>query len=329
MPSISANSDVSPLTIAFVLFDRTKLLDVVGPLQVFNDARLPTGDKAYRVILLSHLGGSVVTDTGFELFTDSFESCSDVKIDTLIVSGGDSALEAAHSTQLHAFFEQTKNRCRRLCSVCMGAFILAEGGHLNGRRATTYWENCGELGLRYPEIRVQSDSLFEIDGKIWTSAGVTAGIDMALAMVENDISRAEALRLAQSLVLYVRRTGGQKQFSAMLVRQVQSKGALFDLLIAKILSDLTADLSVTNLALMSNMSERTFARKFTHITKVTPARFIEELRVEAACQLISAENLDLSRVITLCGFASPEHMRRAFQRIKGIAPSEYKARFGR
>lgn len=179
-------------------------------------------------MLVSENGGSVVTDTGVPLATEPFEACHRNLPDTLLVSGGDSALDAANSAKLRSFLDEMAQLCRRIGSICLGAFILAAAGHLNGRRATTHWENCAQFQLRFPQVDVREDSIFEEDGRVWTSAGVTAGIDMALVMVERDLGREEALRLAQSLVLYVRRTGGQRQFSAALTRQVQSRGGEFD-----------------------------------------------------------------------------------------------------
>ena len=329
MPSFSAKHVPSQRHVVFVLFDRTKLIDVTGPLQVFNDARLPSGEKAYRVSLVSEAGGPVVTDTGFALDTQPFETCRPSPPDTMIVSGGDSAILAAQSAALLSFLGEMAGQCRRLGSVCLGAFVLAHGGHLNGRRATTHWENCALLREEFPLIDVRTDSIFEEDTGIWTSAGVTAGIDMALAMIEQDLSRSEALRLAQSLVLYVRRAGGQRQFSAALTRQVQSKSGEFDDLIAQMLAHLSSDLSVPRLAAMARMSERSFARKFAATMGTGPARFVEDLRVEAACEALQRGEAQLAELPFLFGFGNAERMRRAFHRHKGIAPSDYRNRFGK
>lgn len=328
MPTFSAKAKSSPLRIAFVLFDRTKLIDVTGPLQVFSDARQDNGGKAYQVKLVSEPGGAIITDTGVPLDTEPFEVCRVEPPDTLLVSGGQSALEAANSPALQAFVSDMSGRCRRLGSICLGAFILARGGHLNGRRATTHWANCQDFKDQFPNVDLRANSIFEEDGDIWTSAGVTSGIDMALAMVEQDLGRAEAIRLAQSLVLYVRRTGGQKQFSSALTRQVQSKGDAFDGLLTQILSDLSADLSVPRLAALAHMSERNFSRKFTEVMKISPARFVEDLRVDAACEAIQRGEAGLKDLPHLFGFGNAERMRRAFQRKMGIAPSGYQARFG-
>jgi transcriptional regulator GlxA family with amidase domain len=329
MPSFSANLSQLQRHIVFVLFNRTKLIDVTGPLQVFSDARHPTGKKAYRISLVSESGGQVETDTGFTLETQPFEVCRISAPDTVIVSGGDSAIPAARSIGLLSFVEEMAEECRRLGSVCLGAFILAQGGHLNGRRATTHWENCAQLQREFAQIDVHENSIFEEDRGVWTSAGVTAGIDMALAMVEQDLGRPESLRLAQSLVLYARRAGGQRQFSAALTRQMQSKGKEFDDLVARMLADLASDLSVPSLAAMARMSERSFARRFTGTMGMSPARFVEDLRVDAACEALQRGEAQLSELPLLFGFVNAERMRRAFQRKKGIAPSEYQTRFGK
>ncbi len=329
MPSFSARqTHPTKRRVAFVLFERTKLIDVAGPLQVFSDARLPDGGHAYQVTLVSEAGGPIETDTGVVLQTDTFEACRAHAPDTVIVSGGDSAIEAARSARLLSLIDEVAGRCRRLGSVCVGAFILATAGYLNGRRAVTHWEHCAELQRLFPETKVREDSIFEEDGGIWTSAGVTAGIDMALAMVEHDLGRAESMRLAQSFVLYMKRAGGQRQFSSVLATQVRSGSGEFDALLAGIMKDLSSDLSVPRLAAMAHMSERNFSRRFSAAMGCSPARFVDELRVDAACEAIQRGEARLSDLPRLFGFASPERMRRAFQRTKGVAPSDYQARFG-
>ncbi|MEI2296549.1 GlxA family transcriptional regulator [Ensifer sp. MJa1] len=328
MPSFYAKAPKRPRTIAIVLFDRTKLIDVTGPLQVFNDARSLAGSPAYAIALISETGGPVVTDTGVALETLPFSQCMSAPPDTLLVSGGQSALQAATSGALLDFLAGMAGQCRRLGSICLGAFILARGGHLDGRRATTHWEDCAQLRAEFPAIDVREDSIFEEDGGIWTSAGVTAGIDMALAMVEEDLGRDEALRLARSLVLYVKRTGGQRQFSAALDQQIRSRGDRFDALVTAIRSNLAADLSVPRLADMAHMSERNFSRLFTETMGASPAQFIEEMRVDAACDAFQRGDVSVSGAPLLFGFGNPERMRRAFQRRKGISPSDYEARFG-
>lgn len=328
MPSFYAKSDPQPRRIIFVLFDRTKLIDVTGPVQVFNDARLPSGAPAYAISLVSESGGAVMTDAGIALTTLPFDSVIAAPVDTVIVSGGDSALQAARSPAMLAFIAAISGRCRRLCSVCLGAFILAAGGHLDTRRATTHWEGTARLQQEYPAITVEQDAIFVEDRAVWTSAGVTAGIDMALAMVEQDLGRKAALWLAQSLVLYIRRMGGQSQFSAALRRQVSGGNGSFDALLAHMTAMPGADLSVPKLAAMAHMSPRNFSRLFTAQIGVSPGRFVEELRVHLACERLQNGEADLPKLAHSLGFGSAERMRRAFHRIKCVAPSEYRARFG-
>ncbi|MHA7775793.1 GlxA family transcriptional regulator [Roseibium sp. M-1] len=328
MPSFYAKSSQTPIRIAFVLFNRTKLLDVCGPLQVFNDARTTDGAKAYVTDLVSELGGPVVTDTGVSLETVSFIDYAKGPADTLLVSGGDSALEAARSPQMLNFLKENAGKSRRVGSICLGAFILAAGGFLDGRRATTHWEGCRHLARAHPQVDVQENAIYAEDGGIWTSAGVTAGIDMALAMVEEDLGRTEALRIARSLVLPVRRTGGQSQFSAALKTQMKTGDGRFSGLVTRMLEDLTQDLSVPRLAAMACMSERNFSRVFTASFSMSPARFVERLRVDHACEILQRGDAPLAELPYLAGFSNAEQMRRAFQRNRGIPPSGYQTRFG-
>ncbi|GGE21470.1 AraC family transcriptional regulator [Primorskyibacter flagellatus] len=324
MPTDSANPS---RRVVFVQFDGAKLLDTAGPLQVFTDARTPEGRAAYDCALVSLSGGAMATDTGVALPTGRLDAAMAGVVDTLIVSGGRRAFDAMRDTALLAALAGARGRVRRLGSVCLGAFILAEGGVLDGARATTHWEACDRLAAEYPEITVERDAIYVADGPLWTSAGVSAGIDMALAMVEADLGRAEALRLARALVLYLRRPGGQDQFSAPLQAQVAAGDGRFDRMIAALRADPARDLSVAAMAAMAGMSERTFARQFRAVTGTAPARFVERLRVEAACVALAETSLPVKSVAARAGFGGEEQMRRAFRRQRGIAPSEYRARF--
>ena len=314
MPSDSA-------TIAFFLFPGTKLLDVTGPLQVFADAR-----PGYRVALTSASGGRIVTDTGLALETMPLAAAG--PIDTLIVSGGEAALGAAADPALLATLARAVQGVRRLASVCVGAFILAAGGWLSGRRAVTHWEYCDRLAAGWPEVRVEPDAIFTEDRGVWTSAGVTAGIDMALAMVEQDRGRAEALRLARDMVLYLKRPGGQRQFSQPLRQQMAARDGRFEGLTGWIADHLAADLSVPALAARAGMSERSFARIFRQVTGLPPARYVEEARVEAAAQALARGEVTRKQAVAAFGFGQEERMRRAFHRCKGVAPSAWQERFG-
>jgi len=321
-------SENQPRKIVIVLFDRTKLIDVTGPLQVFSDARLPAGERAYSVSLISAIGGPVVTDTGVALSTQPFAVCRADPPDTLLLSGGESAFEAAADGELLQFLRFMHPRCRRFGSVCTGAYILGAAGLLEGRRAATHWDAVRRLQEAFPRSRIEKDAIFVADGELWTSAGVTAGIDMALAMVEQDCGRGEALRLAQMLVLHVQRVGGQSQFSAALVAQRSAKGGRFDALIARVRDAPGEAWSVPRLAALAGMSERNFARLFVAETGVSPARFIEDIRVALACELLQRGEAGPRDLLERLGFGNAERLRRAFLRVKGVPPGEYGKRFG-
>lgn len=314
MPSDSA-------TIAFLLFPATKLLDVAGPLQVFADAR-----PDYRVVLTSATGGRIVTDTGVALETMPLAGAG--PLDTLIVSGGDAARGAAADPVLQAALAQAVPGLRRLGSVCVGAFVLAAGGWLDGRRAVTHWEYCDRLAEGWPGVTVEPDAIFTEDRGVWTSAGVTAGIDMALAMVEADRGRAEALRMARDMVLYLKRPGGQRQFSQPLRQQMAARDARFEGLTTWIADHLSGDLSVPVLAARAGMSERSFARVFRQVMGLPPARYVEEMRVEAAAEALARGEITRKQAVAAYGFGQEERMRRAFHRCKGVAPADWMARFG-
>ncbi|MEM7684636.1 MAG: helix-turn-helix domain-containing protein [Pseudomonadota bacterium] len=327
MPSISAKPPEHPIPVALIVFPGTKLLDMAGPMQVFSDAKCADGRRAYDVDLVSEFGGSIATDTICTVGTVSFEDVPDARWDTVLISGGNSALEAARSVRLLDFVDHTSRSCRRLGSICLGAFILAAGGHLTGLRATTHWDGSRKLTECYPEISVEDDAIFIEDHGIWTSAGVTAGIDMALAMVEQDLGPSEALRLAKSLVLHVRRGGGQRQFSSALATQHTGARTRFAGLISDMAANPRQDLTVSAMAARSGMSERNFARVFVSELGTSPARFVESLRVEHACDMLHFADAALAHVQDHAGFANAEQMRRAFQRCKGVSPTDYRAKF--
>ena len=216
-------------------------------------------------------------------------------------------------------------RARRTASVCTGAFLLAACGLLDGRRAATHWSFCAELGRRYPQVRVESDPIFLRDGPVWTSAGVTAGIDLTLALVEQDLGRTVALAVARYLVVFLKRPGGQAQFSAALSQQMSDVrfGELHDWMNRHIAEEIT----LPDLAQRAGMSERSFSRHYTEATGITPARSLERLRVDAARRLLSESRLPLKRISQRCGFGSEETMRRSFIRVLDTTPQEYRARF--
>lgn len=328
LPSFPAR-DVPQRTVMILAFPGVLLLDIAGPAQVFETAselhQAQTGQRPYRLRTISEAGGPVPTDTGIIISTEAWEA--DAAPDTLIVPGGETVRWEEANPALLAWLRQCAARARRTASVCMGTFLLAAAGLLEGRRATTHWADCGELGRRYPGIRVDMDRIFVRDGRLWSSAGVSAGIDLALALVEEDLGHATALAVAQRLVVFLKRPGGQAQFSRMLAAQSADRRGDFEALHAWIGDNLAADLRIEALAERAAMSPRNFARTYAARCGTTPARAVTALRLEAACRMLTETPLPVARIATRCGFGDEERMRRAFLRQFGVAPSAYRQRF--
>jgi transcriptional regulator GlxA family with amidase domain len=319
-----------PNRIEILAFDMAQLLDVAGPLQVFataNDlARQRRAPLPYCLAVVGAKAPRIETSAGLGLAVDPLPSAESA-VDTLVVAGGFGVNVAARDAALLAWLRARAGHARRLASVCSGALLLAAAGLLAGRRATTHWTRCAELAQAYPEVTVENDPIFIRDGDVWTSAGITAGIDLALALVEDDLGRAIALDIARQLVVFLKRPGGQAQFSAMLSLQYgdQSFAALHEW----IGENLGAELSVPDLAARANMSERTFLRRYKQATGATPAKAIERLRVEAAQRRLCDSSERIKRVALRCGFGSEETMRRSFLRIARVTPQDYRDRFSR
>jgi transcriptional regulator GlxA family with amidase domain len=246
-------------------------------------------------------------------------------LDTLLVAGGPGVHAAAADPALLDWVRARARRARRVASVCTGAFLLAAAGLLEGRRAATHWMHCAELARRFPGIRVEPDPIFVRDGAIWTSAGVTAAIDLALALVEEDAGRSLALAVARHLVMFLKRPGGQAQFSTVL--SLQGAEDRFGELHSWMAGRLAGDLSLPALAQKAGMSERSFSRRYAEATGITPARAVERLRVEAARRLLSDTGLPVKRIAARCGFGSEETLRRSFLRLLAATPQSYRARF--
>ncbi|MEM7067701.1 MAG: GlxA family transcriptional regulator [Pseudomonadota bacterium] len=331
MSSISAKNNCSKqLNVVFLAYPELKLLDLTGPLQVFSDAVLDTETEtpAYQVTVVSVNGGLVKTDTSIPITSTSLAQFDgDFEVDTLIVPGGRGSIAASKDQQLLEAASSLIAQSSRIASVCSGAFILAEAGVLDNRRAVTHWQSCEFLAERFPKVKVESDPIYIRDGNIWTSAGVTAGIDLALAMVGEDLGRQPALALARRLVAYMVRPGGQSQFSDVL--KIQSEGAerRFDPLVNWISDNIDQDLRVEVLAEKANMSPRNFARKFHEELGYTPAKMVEAIRIDKARNLLEESTLPIKSIARRCGFDDDERMRRAFVRKLNIAPNEYRQRF--
>jgi transcriptional regulator GlxA family with amidase domain len=319
--------DRPPLTVTLLAFDCCQLLDVTGPLQVFascNDLLARAGrPPCYAARVCAKGGGAVATSSGLRLLADALPP-AEAAPDTLIVVGGGGVGEAAADAALVAWLAAQAAGARRVASVCTGAFLLAATGLLDGRKVATHWDYCELLSARRPQLSVQRDPIFVVDGRIWSSAGITAGIDMALAMVEGDLGREIALAVARWLVVFLKRPGGQAQFSAALA--LQGDG-LFATLHDWIRERLADDLSLPALAARAGMSERSFQRRYRAAMGTTPARAVERLRVEAARRLLSDGDRSIKAVARACGFGSEETMRRSFLRLLEVSPQAYRDRF--
>jgi transcriptional regulator GlxA family with amidase domain len=318
-----------PRRIAVLAFPGVQILDVTGPLEVFAQAARQASDReqpAYTVELIAARAGALPTSCGVALVAGRGVRERGERIDTLLVAGGEGTGFALQDRSLLAWLRRMAPRVRRLGSVCSGAFILAEAGLLDGRRATTHWAWCNALAERYPAVRVEKDPIFVRDGNVYTSAGVTAGMDLALALLEEDHGRTVALDVARNLVLFLRRPGGQSQFSTQLAAQTADREPLRDLQ-AWIAEHPGRDLSVPALAKRVAMSPRNFARVFASELGVTPARFVERVRVEAARRRLEESTHGVEMVAAECGFGTAESMRRAFLRTVHVPPSAYRSRF--
>jgi len=313
-----------PRQIAIVVFDGVEALDVTGPWEVLHTAAAMAGEPPGLLCLSSH-GRDVRSSSGLSYAVD--RSIDDLDhVDTLIVAGGLGVREALRDDALIAGIRRLAAEARRTAGVCTGAFLLAEAGLLDGRRATTHWARCEGLARRYPAVAVEPDPIFIRDGSVLTSAGVTAGMDLALALVEEDLGREVALQTARMLVLYARRPGGQSQFSVQLAHQTAEREPLRELQ-AWIPEHLDSDLSVGALAARLHLSERQLSRIFRRELEATPADYVERLRVERARSMLETDGSSLERVATRCGFAGAEVMRRAFHRRVGASPRDYRERF--
>jgi len=318
----------APLTVVMIAYSRANLLDVTGPVQAFSDARRPDGTPAYRVVVASENGGPVPTGAGVEISTVPLVEVMKEPVDTMLVAGGDPSMPVEATASLRALMVPFLDRPRRIGSICVGAFLLAELGVLDGREATTHWAQCSKLQTEYPAITVKPDSIFITAGRVWSSAGVSAGIDMALAMIEEDLGHEAALTLARELVLFLKRPGGQSQFSVELQRQMRDVRGRFDDLHSWMRSNLDQDLSVPSLAAAANMSPRNFARVYLRETGASPARAVEQLRVEAARRMLETIPDTIQRIAYRVGFGDDERMRRSFLKFFGVSPQDYRARFG-
>ena len=316
--------------VTIVTFPEFQILDVTGPAEVFSHATrfLAASGKAggYRVRLVARKRGPLASTSGIEVVVEALPALP-CRTDTLLVTGGSGTRIAVRDEALVGWIRRVSRSARRVTSVCTGAFLLARAGLLDGRRATTHWDSCAALASRHPEVKVEPDRIFVKDGSVYTSAGVTAGIDMALALVAEDHGRDLALKIARALVVFMKRPGGQSQFSTQLATQAADTEPLADLR-AWIEDNVAKDLAVSVLARRTGMSPRNFARRFTEQIGTTPARYVATVRLAAARRRLEETAHGLERVATDCGFGTTESLRRTFADALGTTPSGYRQRFG-
>ena len=316
--------------VVFLVYDGMNLLDLAGPLQAFVTAnRLNEsqgGAALYETIVASVHGGTVLSSAGLPFDTKSLATLKGVSIDTLIAAGGCKGEEYCASPELVAWIIERAGNVRRLCSVCTGAFLLAAAGKLDGRRAATHWGWVDRLQRLHPDITVDANALFIQDGAVWTSGGVTAAIDMTLALIEADHGHAIAIQTARQLVMFIKRAGGQSQFSVPMAVQARDDGN-FASLHSWIAAHLDEDLGVEQLALQVGMSLRTFVRVYAAKVGRTPAKTVEAMRMEAACRALESTDLPLKAIALRIGYAEEQNLRRVFMRNFDISPIQYRARF--
>jgi transcriptional regulator GlxA family with amidase domain len=312
-------------SVLIIVFDGVQSLDVTGPLEVFAGARDHAGTLAYHVRTASLGGTSIRTSSGLRITPDAdLAAVPGQALDLLLIPGGPGARHP--DPGLVTWIGANAPRAARRASVCTGAFLLAEAGLLDGRTATTHWAYCGELAAKYPSVTVDPDPIFIKDGTLATSAGVTAGIDLALAFLEDDLGRDTALTAARHLVVFLRRPGSQSQFSAQLQAQTATRKPIRH--VQQWITEHPAEnLTVEDLAVKANLSPRQFARAFTAEVGMTPGRYVDQVRIEAARRRLEDSADGIEEAARACGFGTPEAMRRAFIKTLGVSPAEYRRRF--
>lgn len=319
------------MRIAILAFPRFQLLDVAGPVDVFAEAAQQLGDPlAYQVQVIG-VGaeeGMLQSSSGLRIAVDATVATHHGPVDTLLIAGSPNIDDMTSDVPLQTWLRRQARSVRRYGSVCTGAFVLGATGLLEGKRVVTHWNSTARLAADYPGACVEADAIYVKDGKLFTSAGVTAGMDLALAMIEEDHGRDLALRVARGLVMFLKRPGGQSQFSAHLAAQTAEKSGIRELQ-DYILANLKNDLSVPALAARASMSERSFARVFRSETGTTPAEFVENARIDAARRLAEESDLPAKRLADAVGYANVDGFRRAFGRRLGVSLVDYRKRFAR
>ncbi|RZI83713.1 MAG: helix-turn-helix domain-containing protein [Rubrivivax sp.] len=321
---------VKAIKVWILVFPGFQLLDASGPAQVFATANDEADDAAhphpYEVHLVSMTGGMVPSSAGLAMLTEVLPSRAALRGSTLLVSGGKGVEDALHDKTLISWITKAQGVAVRCGSVCSGAFLLAQAGLLNHRHAVTHWLDVDALKKHYPQVRVQDDALHTKDGNIYTSAGVTAGIDLSLSLLEEDLGRAAALNVAKRLVVYYKRPGGQRQFSSALLAQADEAGVMGQLT-EWLRPRLRQAIDVKRMAASLALTPRTLHRRVRDEAGTTPAQWLNRMRLEAACALLETRHGSLKQVARQSGFGTEYKLRRAFLLKLGVLPSDYRARF--
>jgi len=320
---------MKPRHIAILGYDGIMGLDLVGPMEAFASAYLNSQkagrEACYRVTIAALEGKTFRSEFGLAITAE--KSLFDIRdVDTFLIPGGRGLREPNGHPKLKVWLQKNAGSIRRIASICTGIYGLAPSGLLNGRKVATHWRFTGDLSRRYPTLKVNSGSLYVRDGKFWTAAGVTAGIDLSLALIEEDFGSEVALSVARDLVVYMKRSGGQEQYSEPLQFQVESRSRFADLL-PWMMAHLEHDLSVEALAARVSLCPRQFSRRFTQEFGSSPASFVRRLRLDEARRRLSAPECTVEGVACSVGFSDGDNFRRAFERSFGIAPSAYRGRF--
>lgn len=315
------------MEVAIVVFDGVQALDVAGPLDVFAEANtyLPEHEK-YEVSLVAHRAGPVTCSNGMQLSARFGFADRDVQYDLILVAGGPQLPDSPPSSELILWLQQQAQGAARFGSVCNGTFLLGRAGLIDGREVTTHWAVAARLAAEFPSARVQPDRIFIRDGRLFTSAGVTAGIDLCLSFLSEDWGHEMSVRVAKQLVVYIQREGGQSQYSPF-VSASKDEDPIIGKVHQYVTEHITDMLSIEELASAVSVSRRTFSRLFAKYAKVTPSAFVEQIRVDTARKLLESSDAPLKTVAFQCGFRSATHMRMTFSRRLSVTPAQYRQRF--
>ncbi len=311
------------LKVAMIIFDQFKILDLTGPMDVLSDQCIPAKNK-YQIDVMSVNGGLVKSSGGLAVDSIAFKSLQGY--DSLMVIGGQGVIGAISNQKIINYIREQSSHVNRVVSICTGAFLLAKAGLLENKKAATHWRSADDLQQLFPNIEVCPDDIYVKDDKIYTSAGVTAGIDLTLSLVADDLGHKIAMDVAKNLVVYYHRPGGQKQFSNQLQAQVKNQPQ-FENVLLHIESQLHQNIQVEHLAEIANMSGRHFSRQFSAQVGMAPGKYVEQVRVERMKQLLENTSTSLPKMAQQTGFASIDVMRRVFVRHLGVTPNEYRQNF--